>query len=126
LRQPKRPLSGLLRCGSCGGGMTSIGVTKETHRLQCSTWKESGACANGRKVSRDAIEQTVFAGLAEELAQPAVIARRHDGVGRAGRNPAAPGRRGDRARQTERPRLYARGERQAVRTGRKRRVPRPF
>jgi site-specific DNA recombinase len=73
-RQPKRPLSGLLRCGSCGGGMTSIGNTRGTPRLQCSTFKESGACSNSRKVSRDAIERSVFAGLREELKQPAAIA----------------------------------------------------
>jgi len=73
-RAPKRPLSGLLRCGSCGAGMASIGMTKGTHRLQCSAYKESGVCGNGRKVNRDAIEHAVFAGLREELAQPAAIA----------------------------------------------------
>jgi site-specific DNA recombinase len=73
-RTPKRPLSGLLRCGSCGAGMASIGITKGTHRLQCSAHKESGVCGNGRKVSRDAIERAVFDGLREELLQPAAIA----------------------------------------------------
>lgn len=73
-RVAKRPLSGLLRCGSCGGGMASVGETNGTHRVQCSTFKESGGCGNGRKVSRDAIEHTVFAGLREELMHPAAIA----------------------------------------------------
>jgi site-specific DNA recombinase len=36
-RAPRRPLSGLLRCGSCGGGMVSIGNHKRTARLQCGT-----------------------------------------------------------------------------------------
>ena len=73
-RAPKRPLSGLLRCGSCGAGMASVGTTKGTVRLQCSAHRESGACGNGRKVSRDMVEATVFAGLAEELIHPAAIA----------------------------------------------------
>jgi site-specific DNA recombinase len=72
-RTPKRPLSGLLRCGSCGAGMASIGTTKGTHRVQCSAHKESGVCGNGRKVSRDAIERAVFEGLRAELLQPAAI-----------------------------------------------------
>lgn len=74
-RAPQRPLSGLLRCGSCGAGMASIGATKGgTPRVQCSAHKESGVCGNGRKVSRDAIEAVVFEGLREELLHPASIA----------------------------------------------------
>ena len=69
-RAPRRPLSGLLRCGSCGGGMVSIGNHKRTARLQCGTHKESGSCTNSRKVNRDAIEAAVFAGLKDELANP--------------------------------------------------------
>jgi site-specific DNA recombinase len=72
-RRPPRPLSGLLRCGSCGGGMVSIGVTNGTARLQCSTFKESGSCGNGRKISRSAIEEAVFTGLREELMHQAAI-----------------------------------------------------
>jgi site-specific DNA recombinase len=73
-RVPRRPLSGLLRCGSCGGGLASLGETKGSVRLQCSTFKESGSCANSRKISRDAIEAAVLAGLREELTDPAAIA----------------------------------------------------
>jgi site-specific DNA recombinase len=72
-RAPRRPLSGLLRCGSCGGGMVSIGNHKRTARLQCGTHKESGSCTNSRKVNRDAIEAAVFAGLKDELANPIAI-----------------------------------------------------
>jgi hypothetical protein len=43
-RAPRRPLSGLLRCGSCGGGMVSIGNHKRTARLQCFTLD---ACRHG-------------------------------------------------------------------------------
>jgi site-specific DNA recombinase len=72
-RAPRRPLSGLLRCGSCGGGMVSIGNRKRSARLQCGTFKESGSCTNSRKVSRDAIEAAVFAGLKDELSNPIAI-----------------------------------------------------
>jgi site-specific DNA recombinase len=37
----RRILSGLLRCGSCGGGMSSIGERNGTARIQCSAFKES-------------------------------------------------------------------------------------
>jgi site-specific DNA recombinase len=70
-RTPRRPLSGLLRCG---GGLSSIGAGKSGPRLQCSTFKKSGACSNGRKIGHDAAEATVFASLQEELAHPAAIA----------------------------------------------------
>lgn len=73
-RAPLRPLSGLLKCGSCGGGMTSIGRANGSARLQCSTFHESGTCSNSRRVSRDAIERAVFEGLREELTNPAGIA----------------------------------------------------
>jgi site-specific DNA recombinase len=73
-RAPRRPLSGLLRCGSCGGGMVSVGNHKGTARLQCGIHKESGSCTNSRKVNRDAIEAAVFAGLKDELANPIAIA----------------------------------------------------
>ena len=72
-RAPRRPLSGLLRCGSCGGGMVSIGNRKRSARLQCGPYKESGSCNNSRKVNRDAIEAAVFAGLKDELSNPIAI-----------------------------------------------------
>jgi site-specific DNA recombinase len=75
-RKAVRPLSGLLRCGSCGAGMSAIGAQRKgkPHRMQCSAFRESGVCSNGRKVSRPAIETLVFDGLREELANPEAIA----------------------------------------------------
>lgn len=72
-RQP-RILSGLLRCGTCGGGMASVGHRHGTARLQCSAARESGTCTNLRRVKRDDIERLTFDGLRRELAQPAAIA----------------------------------------------------
>ena len=72
-RAPKRAFSGLLKCGSCGGGMTSIGSDKKGLRVQCSTHRESGACDNGRRVYLDEIEQRVLSGLRAELSNPILI-----------------------------------------------------
>src|SRR6202043_1399928 len=73
-RKPLRPLSGLLRCGSCGAGMSSVGTTKGTPRVQCSAFIGSGTCTNGRKVPRTTLESMVFEGLRDELMEPAAIA----------------------------------------------------
>jgi site-specific DNA recombinase len=75
-RKAVRPLSGLLRCGSCGADTSAIGAQRKgkPHRMQCSAFRESGVCSNGRKVSRQAIEALVFEGLRDELANPEAIA----------------------------------------------------
>ncbi|MFC2252457.1 recombinase family protein [Labrys portucalensis] len=43
----RRLLSGLLRCGSCGSGMTITGGDRSGPRVQCSAYKESRRCDNG-------------------------------------------------------------------------------
>jgi site-specific DNA recombinase len=75
-RRPLRPLSGLLRCGYCGAGMTALGAQRpgKPHRVQCAGFRESGTCSNGRKVSRQAIEALTFEALRDELAHPEAIA----------------------------------------------------
>lgn len=73
-RKPQRLLSGLIRCGSCGSGMTSVGKHNGAMRLQCSRHRESGACNNSRKVPRAAIERAVLDGLRDQLDKPAVLA----------------------------------------------------
>jgi len=49
-RAPKRVVSGLIKCGSCGGGMSSNGSDRKGVRIQCSNCKESGSCSNGRRI----------------------------------------------------------------------------
>ncbi|MTV16766.1 MULTISPECIES: recombinase family protein [Bradyrhizobium] len=73
-RAPKRVFSGLIKCGSCGGGMASIGSDAKGLRLQCSTYRESGSCSNGRRVYLDSIEALAIKGLRQHLAHPEVIA----------------------------------------------------
>ena len=72
-RAPKRVFSGLLKCGCCGGGMSSNGADRKGVRIQCSAYKESGSCKNGRRVYLDDIEALAIKGLRQHLAHPEVI-----------------------------------------------------
>ena len=53
--------------------MASIGSDKSGLRVQCSTHRESGGCADGRRVHLDEIEQRVLSGLRAELANPTLL-----------------------------------------------------
>lgn len=68
--RPKRPFSGLLRCGCCGGGIAISKTQGSAVWGRCSTSRESGTCLNRREVRIDRIEAAIFAGLREELADP--------------------------------------------------------
>jgi len=52
-------LSGLLKCGRCGGGYTIVGKD----RYGCATRRSKGTCDNTSTVTRPEIEARVFAGL---------------------------------------------------------------
>jgi site-specific DNA recombinase len=69
VRKPKRVLSGLLRCGVCGGGMSG-----NQGRLQCTRRRETGTCNHSRAYNVEVIERTVFEGLKKHLTDPALIA----------------------------------------------------
>ena len=59
-RTKKRVLSGLLRCASCGGGMSIKDRDKTGKvRIQCSTHVESRSCAAPHTVYLDVIERKV-------------------------------------------------------------------
>ena len=69
----KRVLSGLLKCGCCGGGMSIIGSDRSGPRIQCSVFKESGACDNAARYYIQKIERTVVGALRLQLSDPALI-----------------------------------------------------
>ena len=71
-----RLLSGLLRCASCGGGMTSQGRDKpgQPTRIACSVARESGSCTARRKVPLPPVEAAVLEGLRTALADRRAIA----------------------------------------------------
>ena len=69
-RAPKRVFSMLIKCGCCGGGMSSNGADRGGVRIQCSAYKESGSCKNGRRVYLDDIEALAVKGLRQHLPHP--------------------------------------------------------
>ena len=69
----KRLLSGLLKCGGCGGGMSIIGSDRSGPRIQCNVFKESGACNNSARYYVQKIEAIVVAALRQQLSEPDLI-----------------------------------------------------
>jgi hypothetical protein len=59
----KRLLSGLLKCGRCGGGMT----TSRGNRYYCSARREKGMCDADRGIAADELEERVLNGLRDIL-----------------------------------------------------------
>jgi site-specific DNA recombinase len=72
-RRAKHLLSGLLKCGCCGGGMAIKDTDRVGRRIQCSRMKEAGTCEHRRGYYLDKIERRVLAGLQEQLADPRAI-----------------------------------------------------
>lgn len=70
-QRPRYLLSGLLRCGCCGGGMGMISAVS----YGCSTARNQGetSCTHRRTVRRDAVERTVLHALQTSLMDPALI-----------------------------------------------------
>ena len=65
--RPKRILSGLLRCGVCGAGMSKKDTDHGRPRLICTQRREAGACSHHRVYYLDEIERIVIGGLRHEL-----------------------------------------------------------
>lgn len=62
-RPPKHLLSGLLRCGDCGGPMVAV----DRYRYGCAAAKDRGICQNKVRVARTAAESALLAGVKAEL-----------------------------------------------------------
>ncbi|WP_077228832.1 recombinase family protein [Sphingomonas hengshuiensis] len=74
-RRPRRPLSGLLRCGACGAGMAAMGSDKSGRtRIRCSGHRERGDCPDPRSYYLDTVERAVLDGLKREMRDPRLIA----------------------------------------------------
>lgn len=76
-KRPPRPLSGLLKCGCCGGSFVIVGgqTTKNgkksgQYRYGCSTRREKGTCNNIRTIGVDDIENKIFTALGQYLTHP--------------------------------------------------------
>lgn len=73
--RPKHALSGLLRCGACGGSLTKAGSDRTGRpRVACSRHREARTCPDPHVYYLDTIERALFAGLKAELQHPDVIA----------------------------------------------------
>ena len=68
-RRPRRLLSGLIRCGVCGGAVSTV----RTGRYGCSAYREAKTCDNGHTVAVDKLEARVLTGLQERLLDPAMV-----------------------------------------------------
>jgi site-specific DNA recombinase len=62
-------LSGLLRCGVCGGGYTIINA----HEYGCGRHRSKGTCSNGHRVRRKTLERRVLNGLKHRLLAPEMV-----------------------------------------------------
>ena len=72
-RKAKFLLSGLLKCGCCGGGMSMKDRDHGRVRVHCTTMRESGSCSNRRVFYMDEIEGAVLSGLQEHLKAPHLL-----------------------------------------------------
>lgn len=69
-RRQKRLLSGLGRCGVCGGGWNCIG-TKD--RWGCSNRRDAKGCTNNRTITNAEYERRVLDGLHREMLDPEAV-----------------------------------------------------
>ena len=68
-RRPTYLLSGLLKCGECGGGVSKI----SRDHYGCSNARNRATCTNMLTIRRDVLENSVIAGLRTQLMHPALV-----------------------------------------------------
>ena len=68
-RRPHFLLSGLLKCGACGGGYTMISRTL----YGCANARNKGTCGNRLNLRRDVLEATILDGLKHHLMDPGLF-----------------------------------------------------
>jgi hypothetical protein len=72
LGRPNRYLlSGILRCGSCGGAMVMV----DAHSYGCSNARDRGTCPDRMRVKRSVAEHALLAGVREQLLTDAAFQR---------------------------------------------------
>ena len=68
-RRPTYLLSGLLKCGECGGGASKI----SRDHYGCSNARNRATCSNMLTIRRDVLENSVVAGLRTQLMHPDLV-----------------------------------------------------
>jgi site-specific DNA recombinase len=100
----KHLLTGLLRCGCCGGGFASVGKDY----LACFAARKQGTCRQNRSFKRGDLEDVVLTLLRERLMRPEAVAAfiesvsREMNAGRAEESAARPRLEAERAQVTRR------------------------
>jgi site-specific DNA recombinase len=69
-RRPKHLLTGVVRCGSCGGPIAPAGKDY----LACSAARRQGTCGNRRSLRRGTLETLVIDALRQSLMAPDLVA----------------------------------------------------
>jgi DNA invertase Pin-like site-specific DNA recombinase len=69
LRRPRYLFSGLMKCGSCGGGFVKI----SKDHFGCATARNKGTCNNLTSIHRERLEKTVLGGLQNHLMDAAHV-----------------------------------------------------
>ncbi|SDF46621.1 recombinase family protein [Limimaricola pyoseonensis] len=69
-RRARYLLSGMMRCGACGGGMSMISAT----HLGCSGARNKGICGNRKTIARREVEDRVCTVLSTRLMDPELFA----------------------------------------------------
>ena len=65
-QRPKHLLTGLMRCGACGGGYVKISSTQ----FGCATARNKGTCDNRLNIRVDRLDDIVLSGLKTRLMNP--------------------------------------------------------
>ncbi|WP_264820928.1 recombinase family protein [Acetobacter malorum] len=69
LQRPTHLLTGLIKCGCCGGGFSMI----SKNHLGCATARNKGTCKNRLTIRRDVLEKSVLNGLRTQMMDPALF-----------------------------------------------------
>ncbi len=73
-KRPQRMLSGLLKCGACGSGMSISGKDSTgRYRIGCTRHHDSRSCPDPHSFYLDKVEQTVVELLRKELMHPDLL-----------------------------------------------------
>jgi site-specific DNA recombinase len=68
-RRPTYLLSGLIKCGGCGGGFSMVSLK----HYGCSNARNRGTCGILQVIRRDVLEASVLAGLKQHLMAPELV-----------------------------------------------------
>ncbi len=73
-RKPKHLLSGLIKCGACGGNFIVTGSARGVHRFSCAVARDKSTCTSRRSISSRVLEDRVLGALETHLLHEDVVA----------------------------------------------------